>query len=280
MNGVVRVKHPPIPGADAFRRTADRLRRECAAATRAYCLERLDLISAILKGHAVTLTDAIGGVPTLGVEPPLITCDYRTCRDLHSWLDQDDSHGGARRSEIDAAVDEIEHACLNAASDCGLADFSIGEITSGAEPDVRVESRDDLGNVEFLLDRLERIHESAKAVDPNDRRLPAMESALKRIMDMMTERGDPETELCSFGEPAKRRQKWMIIFQDAEVGNVLYDADLYGDAEAELLAREAYHGASVQWNCTLFKVAEWSEMALKPLVDHESVMPPLAGDES
>jgi hypothetical protein len=264
----------------AIKAGVDALRTECIAVTREECGILVEAISDILKGHVVTLEDAQGGVPTLTVDPPLLTTDYRSCTDLTSWLDQDDSHGGSRRTELDELVDGIERSCMRAASDCGLPDFSIGVVVRPTTREDANAPRPHLANVPFLVQRVLHAHAEAETLDPADRRLPAIEHALKRIMDMMTGGGDPETELCSFGEPAKRRQKWLLVFQDAEVGTMVFDAALYGDAEAELLAREAYHSASVQWNCTLFKVADWSDEVLKPFVDHENVVPPLAGVDS
>lgn len=61
--------------------------------------------------------------------------------------------------------------------------------------------------------------------------------------------------LASWGEPSKRSQKWMLHFEDTEMGTMVFDASIYGEDEAELLARDAYRRAQRNWNCTLLKVA-------------------------
>lgn len=85
--------------------------------------------------------------------------------------------------------------------------------------------------------------------------MTAVSHACRMGLDAITGTVPGGPVLASFGEPGKRRQKWIIHYQDAEVGSVVYDSALYGDAEAELLARDHYARASVQWNCTLLKIA-------------------------
>lgn len=85
--------------------------------------------------------------------------------------------------------------------------------------------------------------------------MTAVSHACRMALDAITGTDTDGPVLASFGEPGKRRQKWIIHYQDAEVGSVVYDAALYGDAEAELLARDHYARASVQWNCTLLRIA-------------------------
>jgi hypothetical protein len=93
------------------------------------------------------------------------------------------------------------------------------------------------------------------ATDEVDTVMTAVRHACRMGLDAASGANAAGPTLASFGEPAKRRQKWIIHYQDAEVGAVVYDAALYGDAEAELLAREHYERASVQWNCTLMRIA-------------------------
>ena len=85
--------------------------------------------------------------------------------------------------------------------------------------------------------------------------MTAVAHACRMGLDAITGATAGGPVFASFGEPDKRRQKWIIHYQDAEVGSVVYDAALYGDAEAELLARDHYARASVQWNCTLLRIA-------------------------
>lgn len=89
----------------------------------------------------------------------------------------------------------------------------------------------------------------------HDGTMTAVAHACRMALDAASGTATAGPTLASFGEPAKRRQKWIIHYQDAEVGSVVYDAALYGEAEAELLARDHYARASIQWNCTLLRIA-------------------------
>lgn len=68
-------------------------------------------------------------------------------------------------------------------------------------------------------------------------------------------RSRTDVPLATWGDPNGRRQKWVIHFEDQEMPLIVYDAALYGDEQAELLAREAFDRARVAWNCTLLTVA-------------------------
>lgn len=96
---------------------------------------------------------------------------------------------------------------------------------------------------------------SGAAASDADVTMASVSHACRMGLDAIRGTGAGHPTLASFGEPGRRRQKWIIHYQDAEVGSVVYDAALYGDAEAELLAREHYERASVQWNCTLLRIA-------------------------
>jgi hypothetical protein len=88
-----------------------------------------------------------------------------------------------------------------------------------------------------------------------DPTLAAIRAACRMGLDAASPRELVRPTLASWGEPGRRTQKWMLHFEDAEVGTIVYDAALYGEKEAELLAREAYRTATVNWNCTLLRVA-------------------------
>jgi hypothetical protein len=61
--------------------------------------------------------------------------------------------------------------------------------------------------------------------------------------------------LATWGEPSKRRTVWMLRFEDTEVGDMIFDSAVFGELDAEQLAREAYEKHIQNWNCTLFQTA-------------------------
>jgi len=106
--------------------------------------------------------------------------------------------------------------------------------------------------VDLLKAAHDLIGEDEADADPT---LAAIRAACRMGLDASTPQHRGRPTLASWGEPGKRTQKWMLHFEDAEARSVVYDAALYGEEEAELLAREAYRRATTNWNCTLLKVA-------------------------
>jgi hypothetical protein len=95
-----------------------------------------------------------------------------------------------------------------------------------------------------------------------DATLAGILSASRMALECIVRTPGAMPVLASWGEPSKRSQKWMLHFEDTEVRTMVFDASIYGEAEAELLARDAYRTAQRSWNCTLLKVA-----SLDPLED-------------
>ena len=57
-----------------------------------------------------------------------------------------------------------------------------------------------------------------------------------------------ESVICTFGPPAERRRHWILIFEDADVGDMHFDD--------ELEAHEAFERYDDHLNCTLFVTTE------------------------
>lgn len=85
--------------------------------------------------------------------------------------------------------------------------------------------------------------------------LASIRIAARMGLDAVNGTSTQQPVLASWGEPGRRTQKWMLHFEDTEMGTMVFDAALYGEDQAELLARNAYRRAKVAWNCTLFRVA-------------------------
>lgn len=106
------------------------------------------------------------------------------------------------------------------------------------------------------IERLKALHdlipeeEADRSVD-----LASIRIATRMALDGINRTSTPRPVLASWGEPGRRTQKWMLHFEDTEMGTMVFDATLYGEDQAELLARDAYRRAKVAWNCTLFRVA-------------------------
>lgn len=50
--------------------------------------------------------------------------------------------------------------------------------------------------------------------------------------------------LCTFGPPEERKKRWVLVFEDAEVGRMYFD-----DQEAAI---QMFKKMTDNWNCTLF----------------------------
>lgn len=88
-----------------------------------------------------------------------------------------------------------------------------------------------------------------------DPRLAAILHACRMGLDAAVTDPLPRPELASYGVPGQRSQKWILRFEDTEVGDMVFDAAVHGEAQAELLARDAYRRSETNWNCFLFRIA-------------------------
>lgn len=59
-------------------------------------------------------------------------------------------------------------------------------------------------------------------------------------------------------------RKWLLRFDDVERADMVWDADLYGEGEAERLAWEAWERFAPSWNCYLFATAAREEVTPAP----------------
>jgi hypothetical protein len=106
------------------------------------------------------------------------------------------------------------------------------------------------------IERLKAIHDLIPESEADGNvDLASIRIAARMGLDAVSGTSTPRTVLASWGEPDRRTQKWMLHFEDTEMGTMVFDAALYGEDQAELLARDAYRRAKVAWNCTLFRVA-------------------------
>lgn len=111
----------------------------------------------------------------------------------------------------------------------------------------------------LLVDAIRRLKELHDLIPEDaadsDVDLASIRIAARMGLDAVNGTSAPQHLLASWGEPDRRTQKWMLHFEDTEMGTMVFDAALYGEEQAELLARDAYRRAKVAWNCTLFRVA-------------------------
>ena len=56
-------------------------------------------------------------------------------------------------------------------------------------------------------------------------------------------------ELCTFGPPSERKRRWILKFEDADVG------DMHFNNETEAMMK--WYQAKDNWTCTLFVTAEF-----------------------
>jgi hypothetical protein len=109
--------------------------------------------------------------------------------------------------------------------------------------------------IDEALGLIEKARELLKDADHRDARAFAMRHACDMAIDSHSGKKSGVPERASFGPPGERPSVWMLRYQDAEVRDSVFHSDLYGDAGAEMMAREQYERSSVQWNCTLFRTA-------------------------
>lgn len=111
----------------------------------------------------------------------------------------------------------------------------------------------------LLVDAIRRLKELHDLIPEDaadsDVDLASIRIAARMGLDAVNGTSAPQPLLASWGEPDRRTQKWMLHFEDTEMGTMVFDAALYGEEQAELLARDAYRRAKIAWNCTLFRVA-------------------------
>lgn len=86
--------------------------------------------------------------------------------------------------------------------------------------------------------------EDVKDCSPQHPRRIAFEQAAALLRQSASGVPSDGSSLCTFGEPAKRKPKYIIIFEDAEAHN------LYFDDRDEAI--KTFQRVTLNWNCTLF----------------------------
>lgn len=109
-----------------------------------------------------------------------------------------------------------------------------------------------------VLAGLLRLHDLIDGDGPKE---SALRYAMRCAMDTAAGLRREPPDLATYGEPGRRRTVWILRFEDAEVGEMTFDSSIYGELDAELLAREAFEKHIQNWNCTLFHTAPGTSKA-------------------
>ncbi len=112
-----------------------------------------------------------------------------------------------------------------------------------------------------LVEEARRILDEQAGSDPD---ADAMRIACDMAIAVVAPSRRRTIPLATWGPASGRSQKWMIHFEDQDRPLIVYDASLYGEAQAELLARRAFDMAKDAWNCTLFKIADLKDLDGNP----------------